>query len=214
MNANISILFHNWPDYFQSSKTPSAVIENRKQLHANGIVMEHAGEILILTGPPGSGKTTAALALTEQAGSAKVHLHTDDFWRFIKNGAIAPYLPSAHIQNNVVMNALSGVAQSYAHGGYFVVVDGIIGPWFLPSFQTIATPVHYIVLRPSLALSIARCQQRGNDTLTDPEPIAALHQQFSLLGELEHHVLSIDDKTRQETLEMIISAMQTGKFRL
>lgn len=64
------------------------------------------------------------------------------------------------------------------------------------------------------ALSIARCQQRGNDTLTDPEPVAALHQQFSLLGELEHHVLSIDGKTRQETLEMIISAMQTGKFRL
>jgi hypothetical protein len=50
--------------------------------------------------------------------------------------------------------------------------------------------------------------------LTDPEPIAALHQQFSLLGELEHHVLSVDGKTRQETLEMIISAMQTGKFRL
>lgn len=132
--------------------------------------MEHAGEILILTGPPGSGKTTAALALTEQPGSAKVHLHTDDFC--------------------------------------------IVGPRFLPSFQTIATPVHYLVLRPSLALAIAHCQQRGNDTLTDPEPIAALHQQFSLLGELEHHVLSVDGKTRQETLEMVISAMQIGMFRL
>ncbi|HLU01690.1 MAG TPA: AAA family ATPase, partial [Advenella sp.] len=63
--------------------------------------MEHAGEILILTGPPGSGKTTTALAVAEQPGSAKVHLHADDFWRFIKNGAIAPYLSNAHIQNKV-----------------------------------------------------------------------------------------------------------------
>lgn len=176
--------------------------------------MEHAGEILILTGPPGSGKTTTALALAEQHGSAKVHLHADDFWRFIKNGAIAPYLHSAHRQNNVVMGALSGVAQSYANGGYFVVVDGIIGPWFLPSFQTITTPVHYIVLRPPLALAIARCQHRGNDTLTDLEPIAALHHQFSSLGKLEHHVLSVDGQTRQQTLKMVISAMQTDKFRL
>lgn len=176
--------------------------------------MDHAGEILILTGPPGSGKTTTALALAQQQGSAKVHLHADDFWRFIKNGAIAPYLPSAHRQNHIVMDALSGVAQSYANGGYFVIVDGIIGPWFLPTFQAIATPIHYIVLRPPLALAIARCQQRGNDTLTDPEPIAALHQQFSALGELEPHALSVDDKTAQETLEMVIGAIQTEKFRL
>lgn len=64
------------------------------------------------------------------------------------------------------------------------------------------------------ALSIARCQQRGNDTLTDPEPIAALHQQFSILGELEPHALAVDDKTPQDTLEMVIGAIQTDKFRL
>lgn len=176
--------------------------------------MKQAGEILILTGPPGSGKTTTARALAEKSGSPKVHLHSDDFWHFIKNGSIPPYMPEAHEQNAVVMDVLASVAERYAQGGYFVVVDGIIGPWFLQPFKTVAAPLHYIVLRPPLDVAILRCQERGGDTLTDPEPITALHQQFSSLEQLEQHVLSTDGQTRDETLNRVISAIEAGKFRL
>ena len=88
--------------------------------------MENAGEILILTGTPGSGKTTTTKLLAMQSGSTKVHLHSDDFWHFIKNGAIPPYLPEADRQNSVVIDALAKAAASYARGGYFVIVDGIM----------------------------------------------------------------------------------------
>lgn len=176
--------------------------------------MKHAGEILILTGPPGSGKTTTAQALAEESGSPKVHLHSDDFWHFIKNGAILPYLPEAHEQNAVVMDVLAGVAEGYAKGGYFVVVDGIIGPWFLQPFRRVAAPLHYVVLRPPLDVAILRCQERGGDTLTDPEPITALHQQFSSLAQLEQHVLPTDGQTRHDTLKVVIKAIEGGQFRL
>lgn len=78
--------------------------------------MNLESEILILTGPPGSGKTTTAQALAAEPGSSKVHLHCDDFWHFIKNGAIPPYLPEAHEQNAVVVDVLTKVAATYAHG--------------------------------------------------------------------------------------------------
>lgn len=177
-------------------------------------MVDHAGEVLILTGPPGSGKTTTAAALTQVPGSPKVHLHTDDFWRFIRHGAVAPYLPEAHRQNGVVMDVLAGAAAGYARGGYLVVVDGIIGPWFLEPFRRTAVPLHYVVLRPPLDVAIQRCRERGGDTLTDPEPIAALHRQLSHLGDLEHHVLATTGHRAGDTLRAVSEALESGAFRL
>ena len=172
------------------------------------------GEVLILTGSPGAGKTTTAQALAREPGSPKVHLHADDFWHFIKNGAVAPYLPEAHEQNKVVVQVLAKAAEGYAKGGYFVVVDGIIGPWFLEPFRALTVPLHYIVLRPPLDVAIQRCRQRGGDTLTDPVPITALYQQLSSLGELDRHVLRTEGHSRQDTLNEVISAVHSGAFRL
>ncbi|MGN6286189.1 MAG: ATP-binding protein [Afipia sp.] len=178
------------------------------------MTVDLAGEVLILTGSPGSGKTTTAAALANEPGAPKVHLHTDDFWHFIKNGSIPPYLPDAHRQNGIVIDILARAAEGYAHGGYFVIVDGIVGPWFLAPFQALSVPLHYIVLRPPLDVAIARCRERGGDTLNDPEPITALHRQLSDLGEFQRHMLPTDGLAPQDTLRAVMEAMQGGAFRL
>ncbi|TKT81482.1 AAA family ATPase [Aquamicrobium sp. LC103] len=178
--------------------------------------MDHRGEILILTGTPGAGKTTTASALAALDGSSKVHLHADDFWHFIRHGAIQPYLPEAHHQNEVVLDVLANVAAGYAKGGYFVIVDGIVGPWFLEAFAKIglSLPVHYIVLRPALETAIERCRDRGGDTLSDPEPITALYQQFSALGPLERHVLATEGDDRESLLLRVTAALDSDAYRL
>jgi len=96
------------------------------------------GEVIILTGPPAAGKTTVAGLLATDASSPTVHLTTDLFYRSIRTGFVLPFLPAAQRQNEVVIDAIVGTVTTFARGGYDVVVDGIIGPWFLPPFRAAA----------------------------------------------------------------------------
>src|SRR5204862_7215634 len=73
--------------------------------------------VLILSGPPGAGKTTVASLLTADAERA-VHVEADTFFRFVRGGYIDPSTPPSHEQNGVVMRAVADAAAAYAHGGY------------------------------------------------------------------------------------------------
>jgi len=90
-----------------------------------------ASPVLILTGPPGSGKTTVA-ALLAAASPRGLHIPADVFWTFPAH-PVSPYRPAGHEQNADIVVGLTRAAAAVAICGYDVVVDGILGPWFLPT---------------------------------------------------------------------------------
>ena len=176
--------------------------------------MGDAAPLLILTGPPGSGKTTAARALVESSPAAAVHLHGDDFWDFIRSGRIDPWLPSARAQNATAMTALAHAAKVYRDGGYFTVVDGIVGPWFLDVWRNLGLPLTYVVLRSDLQTALARIAARPNQGIVEPSDIAGLHAQFSSLGELERCVVDVSSLDRQAVVAAVRGALADRKFSL
>jgi len=165
------------------------------------------GSVVILSGPPGSGKSTVAERLAATAPGPAVHFNADCFWDFIKSGFIPPWLPAAQRQNEVVMSVAAEAAARFAAGGYQVYFDCVIGPWFLAPFRQACDArglaLVYIVLRPSLAVALRRAQGRGENALRTSGPIQSLHAQFLDLGVFERHVIDNSELSPDETIAAV-----------
>lgn len=174
--------------------------------------------VLLLTGSPGSGKTTVARLVATDAARPTVHVTTDEFYRAIRTGFIAPYLPGSERQNAVVVDAIVAAVAAYARGGYDVVVDGVIGPWFLPPFRRAAADeqwtLSYVVLRPDLETTLSRAQARATGELKDVDAITGLYGAFADLGDLEPHVIDTTHLDPAQAAAEVRQAVASGAYRL
>jgi predicted kinase len=163
--------------------------------------------VLILTGSPGAGKTTAAKLLADRSPAA-VHLEADAFFDFIRSGRIEPWKPESQEQNRVVMRIVSEVAAAYAGAGYFTIVDGIVLPrWFLlplrDALRDAGLEVSYVVLRAPLGTCEDRVETRPHQRLSEPKALAGLFAQFEDLGEFERNALDVEGLDPSEVADAV-----------
>ncbi len=178
-----------------------------------------ATPLVIISGPPGSGKSSVARLLAEQSIYARaVHMHTDDFYRYIRKGYVATWLPEAQEQNIIVLEAFTLSATRYASGGYEVIVDGIIGPWFLdPWLKAVqdGLDVRFVVLRPNEQTSIARAVERQpGAALVNAEIVRKMWGYFAHLGQYESHVIDTTMHTLDESVAAVRKSLAAGDMRL
>jgi cytidylate kinase len=142
-------------------------------------------QIVIVSGPPGSGKSSVCESLCERYDRT-VHLETDPFFAAIRMGFVKPWHAASDRQNRTITRAVARAAVPYAEDRYAVFIDGVIGPHLLPIYldelAAAAVPVHFVLLLPSLDVTRRRAATR-EETLRVREPqVRDLWSQFEAYG--------------------------------
>ena len=173
--------------------------------------------LLVLTGPPGAGKTTVGRSIAHRF-SRSVCIESDWFWSTICNGFVLQWKVEADPQNRAVIRSFVAAGARMAAGGYSTVVEGIVGPWYLDlvreELRQADVAAHYIVLRPALDICLQRATGRGGRTrvpghppLTDEEPIRLLWELFADLGEYEGNAVDSTDMSESQTADLVIELL-------
>lgn len=171
------------------------------------------GRIIIITGSPGTGKsTTASIVAKESNLSKSVHMHTDDFYHYIQKGAIPPFSPESQEQNLIVIEAFLEAAKRFARGGYDVIIDGIVGPWFLKPWLKVVQDnyeVHYIILRATKKETMKRAINRTKlDEDANIELVEKMWEQFNNLGIYESNIIDTTNQSTEQSVSTIKAVIE------
>jgi predicted kinase len=183
-----------------------------------------AAPLLLLTGSPGTGKTTVAPLVAERH-EPSVCLDLDWFFAKLRRGALDPWRAEAHAQNRAVLHAAAEACATFAAEGYVCVAEGILFPFMLDLFVAAAVgtgrgvALHYAVLRAPIDV----VQQRVVDRKVEPEHAGALADaavvddlwtQFERQGVEKRHRVDVGGRSPGEVAEEIDCRFGAGEFRL
>jgi predicted kinase len=171
------------------------------------------GSVAIITGCPGSGKTTLARALA-QAVAKGIHLDSDRFYAFPAR-FIDPTRPESRGQNRAILRAVGRAAGAFADEGYAVFVDGIVGPWFLPLVRgAIGSrhPIAYVLLDVDLATARSRVRERQGPG--ESTRVEHMHRAFARDHPYADHVVSTAELDPAAVVRAVERGLGDGTFLL
>jgi predicted ABC-type ATPase len=171
------------------------------------------GELVVVTGPPGAGKSVVSEELAKKWQPSAL-VSGDASFGMIKQGYILPWLPQARHQNSAIIEAAAAAAGRLS-GICSVVYDGVVGAWFLPAFAraTGLANLHYLVLLPPLEVCLERVRGRVGHGFTDLSVTRDMYRQFAAAPVEDRHMISESHADPTELAKVIIGQLDDGAFR-
>jgi cytidylate kinase len=170
-------------------------------------------QVVIISGPPGAGKSAVAEALCERYDRT-VHLETDAFYRSIRMGYVSPWLPASSRQNAMVSRAVSRAAGAYASELFAVFIDGVIGPHLLAVYvdelRPLNIPVQIALLMPDVETIVRRGLAREDVPRVQEADLRRGHEMFARWGSFAGCTFDNSRLTAQEAADLVMAACGRG----
>jgi len=179
--------------------------------------MPETSPILLISGPPGAGKSTVARLMVAASETPIAYIEGDTFWKFIaKSRPAASNVEARHQNGRIVVQAMVASALRFARGGYETILDFTIGPWILTGLvpKLDLTPLNYVVICPSEAVCAQRARDRAEGKLSDYAQFHDLYIAFAQAGQLESHYIRDDTADAAALCATIRAGIKTGMYHV
>ena len=140
------------------------------------------GDVVVVSGPPGSGKSAVGAALADLLDPSAL-LEADWFFGRWRRGAVDPWLPEAAPQTAPAGRAALAATVELARSDAWVVYDGVLHRDAARDLAARAAAagiaVHRAVLLPPVDVGLTRVAARTGHGFDDPDATRDMHAAFA-----------------------------------
>lgn len=177
------------------------------------------GDVVVVTGPPGAGKSAVAAGLADLLDPSVI-VEADWFFGRWRRGAVDPWLPEAAGQTAHAGRAALAATVEFARSDAWVVYDGVLHADATRDLAALAAEagaaVHRAVLLPPVDVCLARMAARTGHGFDDPVAARAMHAAFAaeVDGRADDAVLRDDAASPGDVAVRVRDLLRAGALRV